>query len=104
MSTPASSLPRRSLMARYHRWVTQHPFAILALAGLIGIAAAALASRLSLKTAISELLPSEDPGVVTMTKTSKRIGDLSLLLIGIHSPDPKANERYAEALTGELRA
>ena len=35
----------------------------------------------------SELLPSDDPGVVALTKTQKRMGDLSLLLIGVRSPD-----------------
>ena len=34
----------------------------------------------------------------------KRMGDLSLLLIGIRSPDYQANLRYAEALTQKLRA
>ena len=32
------------------------------------------------------------------------MGDLSLLLIGIRSPDHEANLRYAEALTQKLRA
>ena len=63
-----------------------------------------LASRLQLKTAFSELLPSNDPGVVTLTRTQKRMGDMSLLLIGVRSPDYAANLRYAEALTQKLRA
>jgi predicted RND superfamily exporter protein len=63
----------------------------------------AIASRLELRTAFSELLPSNDPGVVTMQKTSQRMGDLTLLLIGVHSPDRQATLRYAEMLTGKLR-
>ena len=65
---------------------------------------ALLASRLQLKTAFSELLPSNDPGVMTLTRTQKRMGDMSLLLIGVRSPDYAANLRYAEALTQKLRA
>jgi hypothetical protein len=64
-----------------------------------------LASRLELRTAIAELLPTRDPAVVALERTRDRIGDLSLLLFGIHSPDRAANLRYAEALTlrlGEL--
>ncbi|HMF43442.1 MAG TPA: MMPL family transporter, partial [Polyangia bacterium] len=65
---------------------------------------AGLAIRLKLKTAFSELLPSNDPGVVALARTQKRLGDMSLLLIGIRSPDHEANLRYAEALTQKLRA
>ncbi len=70
----------------------------------VAIASGLLASRLQLKTAFSELLPSNDPGVMTLTRTQKRMGDMSLLLIGIRSPDYQANLRYAEALTQKLRA
>ena len=55
-----------------------------------------------LKTAFSELLPSNDPGVVTLTRTEKRMGDMSLLLIGVRSPDYAANLRYKYGLRLEL--
>ena len=42
--------------------------------------------------------------MVALTKTQNRIGDMSLLLIGMRSPDKAANERYAEMLTQKLRA
>jgi len=89
---------------RYHRFVTAHPTRILIGALVVFIVAAALASRLRLKTAFVELLPSNDPGVVALSRTQKRMGDLSLLLIGVRSPDHEANLRYAEALTQKLRA
>jgi predicted RND superfamily exporter protein len=91
-------------IGRYHAWITRHPVMVLVVAGVIGLGAALLGSRLGLRTAISELLPSSDPGVIALTKTQNRIGDLTLLLIGIRSPDRAANERYAEALTQRLRA
>ena len=90
-------------MGRYHAWITRHPLAVLIVGAVIGLGGTLLASRLSLRTAFSELLPSGDPGVIALNTTQKRIGDLSLLLIGIHSPDRAANERYAEALTKRLR-
>jgi predicted RND superfamily exporter protein len=89
---------------RYQRFVTRYPAPIVIGALAVGVAATVLAARLQLRTALVELLPSDDPGVVALARTQKRMGDLSLLLIGIHSPDYAANLRYAEALTGKLRA
>jgi predicted RND superfamily exporter protein len=77
---------------------------VLVIALLLGAAGTFLASKLQLKTAIAELLPSTDPGVVALARTQKRIGDMSLLLIGVRSPDHEANLRYAEELTRRLRA
>jgi uncharacterized protein len=94
--------PPHSRVSRYHRWITQRPVPVLVGAFLVAVAGVALASHLQLKTAFSELLPSHDPGVVALARTQKRIGDLSLLLIGIRSPDHDANLRYAEALTQKL--
>jgi len=62
---------------------------------LVAAVAGFLAWHLNLRTSFAELLPSGDPGVIALTKTQNRIGDLSLLLIGIKSPDKAANERYA---------
>ncbi|HEY0710485.1 MAG TPA: MMPL family transporter, partial [Polyangia bacterium] len=100
MSPPAAS----SLIARYCRFLTRNPFVVMALSTLILLGSAALAQRLELRTDIAELLPSDDPGVVALNKTSKRIGDMSLLLVGIRSPDRQASVRYAEAVTERLRA
>jgi predicted RND superfamily exporter protein len=102
MATPPAQTPIRP--SRYHRWLVRHPLQILVVAAAIGAIGAAMASRLQLKTAFSELLPSNDPGVVALARTQKRMGDMSLLLIGIHSPDYAANLRYAELLTGKLRS
>jgi predicted RND superfamily exporter protein len=89
---------------RYCHFVSRHAGAILVGALVLLALASALASRLELKTAFSELLPSDDPGVVTLDKTQKRMGDMSLLLIGVRSPDRAANLRYADMLTAKLRA
>jgi uncharacterized protein len=96
--------PGHSRLRRYHGWLTRHPGLVLALAALVGCGATFLASKLKLKTAFAELLPSSDPGVIALTKTQHRMGDLSLLLIGVRSPDYQANLRYAEELTNRLRA
>ena len=96
--------PSHSRISRFHGWLAGHPGRVLTGALLVLIVAGALAMRLELRTAFSELLPSNDPGVVALTRMQKRMGDLSLLLIGIRSPDYEANLRYAEALTQKLRA
>jgi uncharacterized protein len=77
---------------------------VLVTALLLGLLGALASSRLGFRTSFAELLPDDDPGVVTLRATQKRMGDLTLLLVGVRSPDLKANERYAEALTSYLRA
>jgi predicted RND superfamily exporter protein len=81
----------------------RRPRVALLAALLVGVGAAVTAARLDLRTAFSELLPEDDAGVVALRRTQERMGDLSLLLVGIRSPDMAANERYAKALTDHLR-
>ena len=102
-STPTEPSPSPERPSGIIR-LRSHPGTVLFGAGVLLVVALTLTARLGLRTSFSELLPSDDPGVVALQKTSKRIGDLSLLLVGIHSPDPEANIRYAELLTAKLRA
>jgi uncharacterized protein len=78
------------------RWAIIATWLVLLAGGVI------LARRLELRTSFAELLPNDDPGVVALANTQKRMGDMSLLLVGIRSPDREANLRYAEALTDKL--
>jgi uncharacterized protein len=94
----------RTPSRRYQAWIERRATFIVVAVLLAGVLAGVLASRLKLKTAIVELLPSDDPGVVTLHQMQERMGDMSLLLLGIHSPDGAANERYAEALTKKIQA
>src|SRR5688572_26998126 len=90
--------------AAYCRFVARRSAAILTVAAGLFVGACVLASGLELRTALHELLPSDDPGVVALMRTQKRLPDLSLLLVGVRSPDKEANVRYAEAMTQKLRA
>lgn len=87
---------------RYGRFIARHARTILGITTLIFAGSFFLASRLELRTAFSELLPSDDPGVIALRKTGTRMGDMSLLFVGVHSPDREANLRYAEAVTQKL--
>jgi predicted RND superfamily exporter protein len=91
-----------SRSARYCAFVSRHAGKILLATAVVFGLSAWLGSRLELRTSFSELLPSNDPGVVALEKTQARIGDMSLLLVGIHSPDRDANIRYADKLTKKL--
>ncbi len=84
--------------------MSARPRQVLAAAAILGALAAVLASRLELRTAFTELLPHDDPGVVTLKRTQERVGDFTLMLVGIRSPDGAANLRYADALTAHLRS
>jgi predicted RND superfamily exporter protein len=86
------------------RAVSRHPRLVLAATLVLLLVGGALSRRLQLRTAFSELLPNDDPGVVALHRTQKRMGDLTLLLVGVRSPDTAANERYAEALTRHLKS
>jgi hypothetical protein len=77
---------------------------VLALAALVTLACAALATRLELRTNVAELLPSKDPAVEELQNLSKRVGGTSILQVAIESPDRDANLRLAGALTAKLRA
>jgi uncharacterized protein len=92
------------VILRYLRWCQRARWAVLVGGFLTFVAGSVVASRLQLRTAFSELLPSNDPGVAALERTQRRMGDLSLLLIGVSSPDREANLRYAEVLTKRLRA
>jgi uncharacterized protein len=91
-------------ISRYVDWCDRRRWTIIITWALLLVGGGVLASRLELRTAFSELLPNDDPGVVALAKTQKRMGDMSLLLVGIRSPDREASLRYAEHLTQQLTA
>ncbi len=89
--------------ARTCAFLFRHASGIVIASLVLGLVASAFASRLELKTDFAELLPSNDPGVIALEKTQRRMGDIALLFIGVHSQDAKANLRYARMLTDALR-
>jgi predicted RND superfamily exporter protein len=60
------------------------------------------ATRLELHTAIEELLPDQHPAVLALRRIAGRQKSGTNLVMLIHSDDPAANRRFAEALRPEL--
>ena len=58
---------------RFQTVVVRHALLILVLVAAAAGGAAYLAAHLGLRTAISELLPSDEPGVVALHKTEKEL-------------------------------
>ena len=101
----ATSELERRVLGSLNRLVLGRHRLIIGIGLVVGLLCVLLAKRLELHTSLSELLPSDDPGVVALQKTQKRMGDLSLLLVGVHAQDnPKAAENYAALLTDKIRA
>jgi predicted RND superfamily exporter protein len=101
---PRLPAPPDTFIARYCRFLTRRARLVLFVAAAFFVGSVALARRLELRTDFAELLPSDDPGVVALHKMSARIGDMTLLLIGVRSPDREASIRYASLITDRLRA
>ena len=74
---------------------------VLAAIGVAAVAAA-VATRLELRTSFAELLPSRDPGVVQLHRMEQRLGGFESMVVAIQSPSRDANLRYAAALTDKL--
>jgi predicted RND superfamily exporter protein len=87
---------------RYIDWCDRKRWTIIAAWLLILLGGVLLARKLELRTSFAELLPDDDPGVKALARTQARMGDISLLLIGVGGPDRDANLRCAERLTDAL--
>lgn len=62
------------------------------------------ASKLQLRTNLSELLPANDPAVVVLRDTDRRMAALSSIQVVVEGPDPAQNRRYVDDLVPRLKA
>jgi predicted RND superfamily exporter protein len=90
-------------MIRYVRALGRYDLAICVAALVLFVAALGAASRLRLRSDFRELLPQDDPELKLLQQIGDRIGARSTLVIAIEGPDPGANERFADALLGNLQ-
>lgn len=91
-----------SLLLRYARWLVQHARAFVLGTLIVTAGCAALASRLHISTDLWTLLPPNYPSVQSLKVLSGRVAGSSMLSIAIESPDPKANQLFAEALVAKI--
>lgn len=88
----------------YARWIHKWRREILAVAALLGILGAFLASRLELRTDFSHLLPPSERSVRDLRAVELRAQALGNLLIGVVADDPAQRQRAAKILHERLSA
>lgn len=87
------------------RLATRRPRWVVAIGAMVTIAGIALASRLTLQTDLSELLPPRAPSVVALRALADRVGGTGNVAIAIESVDgsPQRLREYLPRLVGALR-
>jgi hypothetical protein len=90
------------LVARYLTLAERSAGLLLLAFASLGALALWLAAGLELRTDMADLLPQDHPTVQALRRTSARQRSATSLVLLIGSPDPAANERFAEALRPRL--
>jgi predicted RND superfamily exporter protein len=90
-------------MNRYVRFLSRYDLAICGAALVLFVLALLTAGRLRLRSDFRELLPQEDPELKLLQQIGDRVGPRATLVIAVEGPDPRANERFAEALVANLQ-
>lgn len=89
-------------MRTLSRWLDARRRPVLVLAVLLAVGAAAVASRLSVKSDVSYLLPETALSVRHLRALEKRARVAATFMLGIESQDVPARSRAATALLGRL--
>jgi predicted RND superfamily exporter protein len=102
-SSPDEGVVER-IFARYAKLALLHPWALtlLALVLLLGSLPFAVKLYTDLRTDLRELLPRNAPAAVALTTLEKRVGGTGYLSVVISTDDPKAGERFDDALSAAL--
>ena len=87
---------------KYFNWLFRHRWKIHFLTVVMACSGLFLATKLQLKPSFSALLPQHLESVQQAQDVSERFGGTGLLLIGIESPNFKANKKFADALAKHL--
>jgi predicted RND superfamily exporter protein len=101
---PASSPWLKRALEALSLLQTKHPYAVL-LVALLSMALSGLAaSRLTLKTSLSELLPANKESVIVAQEVSKRLSTTSTLFIVAEGNDAQALKRFVDELAPALKS
>jgi predicted RND superfamily exporter protein len=111
MRAPTRPLARRllkqphvnALLERYLALLARRPRATLLAVLALATLAVPLAATLRLRSSLKELLPSDSPSVRALDRVIERVGGVGNLIVAVESPDPRANQRFADDLAEGLR-
>jgi predicted RND superfamily exporter protein len=92
-----------SLLVRLGEFQNRRPLVVVLLVLLTLIPTGLLASRLSLRTAFSELLPDDKRSVIEMRHIAERLTSSSTLSVVAHSESVDTLKRFVDTLSPEIR-
>src|SRR5450432_24971 len=95
--------PLEGLLLRLGEFQNRRPVLVVLLVLLTLLPTGFLASRLTLRSAFSELLPDDKRSVIEMRHISERLTSSSTLSVVAHSENVDALKRFVDALSPELR-
>jgi predicted RND superfamily exporter protein len=93
-----------ALLVRLAGHQIRRPWWVIFLVGVTLVPAAMATSRLTLRTAFSELLPDSKPSVIEMRRVSEHISGSSTLTVVAEGDRPEALKRFVDALSPRLLA
>jgi uncharacterized protein len=99
VSTPVEE---PDFVQRYVLFLSKHAFAIAVAALALFVLSIGAARSLQLRSDFTELLPQDDPELKELHRIGERVGAPSNLIVAVSGADPRANERFAEALAKNL--
>lgn len=94
--------PIPKFFEKYTDFVSKHLAIALLLIAVTTVGAMGLASKLSIKGDLKELLPDHYPSVVELNRALERIGGVGSLIVTAQSPNAEANKRFMDALAASL--
>lgn len=89
---------------RFAAWLDRRRVAVLVVSLLIAVAGGLLASRMSIKSDLTNLLPPSQPSVRDLGAIQKRTRPFGTVQITVESADPAARSAAATALVARLAA
>ncbi|HEX7671795.1 MAG TPA: MMPL family transporter, partial [Polyangiaceae bacterium] len=93
-----------ALLVRLAGYQIRRPWWVIFIVGVTLVPAGMATSRLTLRTAFSELLPDSKPSVIEMRRVSEHISGSSTLTVVAEGEGPEALKRFVDALSPRLLA
>ncbi len=102
----APQTPVERLSRRLVPWLIRRRRGVLLAAILLGLVGTFFSARLysDLRSEVEELLPSDAPSVVAAKRWGPKLHTVTHLSVVVEGKDPKALQRFAEALAERLKA